>query len=714
MKASEAFPRRACATPDIPVREIVGQLTGNVLPLCQHLLPQGRREGAEWRCGSVQGEPGQSLGVHLTGTKTGVWSDFAAGGGGDLLDLIQACLGLDKGGAVSWAKDWLGIGDGGGAPLRPRPQTQSPSEWRPTLPAPCPPPHHPHHSRLGRPAQVWSYHSHDGQLLFLVCRFDKNDGGKDILPFSYGVLDGIEGWHWKGIPDQRPLYGLARLQASPKTKVLLVEGEKTADAAQRLLPSLVAVTWQGGGKVASKTDWSPLKGREVLIWPDADKPGRETAEGWHTPHGEFKRGLVHYLSDAGAAIRIIEPPSNVKDGWDLADAEAEGWNAEQAIEWIRENMRQAVQPSGPIPAAFNPQDDKDNDPTARGDVLENAKVLVGDLVERAKTDKGAPFEPDVLSALAILRQSDQAAFQRVREGLKKAGISRRDLDREIQKQNLHVINGGATDSDGATERVGPYKVISNVISHEKRTPDGPVTMPLCNFNVRIVGEEIRDDGAERITIFSIEGLLQNGKPLPKADVPADRYSGMNWVTTNWGTAPVIFAGQGARDHLRVAIQLLSGQVPRRTVFGHLGWRQFNGEWKYLHAGGAIGPVGPDIEVQVQTSDSRLSLYALPEPPAGEELNAAIQASLAILDLGPHAVTCPLLCTVYRAPLGEVAALDFTLFLAGPTGAQKTELTVLGQAHYGAGFNGKNLPGNWATTANGLEKQAFLRRTRSSP
>jgi len=91
-------------------------------------------------------------------------------------------------------------------------------------------------------------------LLFLVCRFDKNDGGKDILPFSYGVLDGIEGWHWKGIPDQRPLYGLDRLQANPETKVLLVEGEKTADAAQRLLPSLVAVTWQGGGKVASKTD----------------------------------------------------------------------------------------------------------------------------------------------------------------------------------------------------------------------------------------------------------------------------------------------------------------------------------------------------------------------------------------------------------------------------------------------------------------------------
>jgi hypothetical protein len=121
---NEAFPHRAARFPDIPVREIVDQLTGNVVALCQHLLPQGRREGAEWRCGSTQGEPGKSLGVHLTGAKAGVWSDFAAGGGGDLLDLIQACLGLDKGEAVRWAKDWLGVGDSTVAPPQPQPRTQ--------------------------------------------------------------------------------------------------------------------------------------------------------------------------------------------------------------------------------------------------------------------------------------------------------------------------------------------------------------------------------------------------------------------------------------------------------------------------------------------------------------------------------------------------------------------------------------------------------------
>ena len=124
MNIREAFPRRAPDAPDIPIPKIVGQLTGNIAALCEYLLPNGRRDGPEWRCGSVQGEPGKSLGIHLAGAKAGIWSDFADGSKGDALDLIQACLGLDKGGAVLWAKDWLGIGDGTRAPLQPRPRLQ--------------------------------------------------------------------------------------------------------------------------------------------------------------------------------------------------------------------------------------------------------------------------------------------------------------------------------------------------------------------------------------------------------------------------------------------------------------------------------------------------------------------------------------------------------------------------------------------------------------
>ncbi len=145
---------------------------------------------------------------------------------------------------------------------------------------------------------------------------------------------------------------------------------------------------------------------------------------------------------------------------------------------------------------------------------------------------------------------------------------------------------------------------------------------------------------------------------------------MNWVTTNWGTSPVICAGQGTKDHLRVAIQLLSGEVPKHVVFKHVGWRKIGNAWFYLHGNGAIGPEGPDDAIHVQTSDSRLGCYRLPEPLVEEELNTAIRASLSVLLLGPGTITYPVLAAVYRAPLGEVMPLDLSIFLAGPTGAQK--------------------------------------------
>ncbi len=100
--------------------DISALLAERVEALCRDLLPAGRREGPEWRCGSVQGEAGRSLGVHLAGPKAGIWADFASGGGGDLLDLVKAAHGLDTPAALDWARDWLGIGDGPApAPRRP-------------------------------------------------------------------------------------------------------------------------------------------------------------------------------------------------------------------------------------------------------------------------------------------------------------------------------------------------------------------------------------------------------------------------------------------------------------------------------------------------------------------------------------------------------------------------------------------------------------------
>lgn len=101
-------PNRPNSQP-VSIDTIVDGLKGRIYELCETLLPGGRRDGHEWRAGSIAGEKGKSLGVHLTGSKAGVWSDFAAGEGGDALDLVATCLfGGDKKQAIAWAKDWLG------------------------------------------------------------------------------------------------------------------------------------------------------------------------------------------------------------------------------------------------------------------------------------------------------------------------------------------------------------------------------------------------------------------------------------------------------------------------------------------------------------------------------------------------------------------------------------------------------------------------------
>ncbi len=101
-------------------RALSEELAGRVESLCHELLPGGAKAGAEWRCGSVQGEAGKSLNVRLNGDKAGVWSDFATGDAGDALELVKATKGLSTPEAMDWARSWLGLAAGPAAKRRPR------------------------------------------------------------------------------------------------------------------------------------------------------------------------------------------------------------------------------------------------------------------------------------------------------------------------------------------------------------------------------------------------------------------------------------------------------------------------------------------------------------------------------------------------------------------------------------------------------------------
>jgi hypothetical protein len=65
---------------------------------------------------------------------------------------------------------------------------------------------------------------------------------------------------------------------------------------------------------------------------------------------------------------------------------------------------------------------------------------------------------------------------------------------------------------------------------------------------------------------------------------------------------------------------------------------------------------------------------------------------------------PLLGDVWRSVL---APADFGVWLTGGTGAGKSQLAELAQAHFGAGFTASTLPGSWSSTGNALQELAFL-------
>ncbi|MEZ5814416.1 MAG: CHC2 zinc finger domain-containing protein [Alphaproteobacteria bacterium] len=131
-----------------------------------------------------------------------------------------------------------------------------------------------------RPSAVWRYLDAEGYLLGFVCRIDEDGKPKSFRPVTPWKNEEFKiVWRKKSFPSPAPLYGLDLLAQHHKKPVLVVEGEKAADAARDMgvFKDYVVVTWPGGANRQKQADWTPLKGREVVIWPDNDDAGKNAA-----------------------------------------------------------------------------------------------------------------------------------------------------------------------------------------------------------------------------------------------------------------------------------------------------------------------------------------------------------------------------------------------------------------------------------------------------
>lgn len=302
-------------------------------------------------------------------------------------------------------------------------------------------------------------------------------------------------------------------------------------------------------------------------------------------------------------------------------------------------------------------------------------------------------------ALALLQYAgDWSACARalVQQGFGQRGVAAKPAD------------GPASPGPGKAEprtSCGPYHIFGGVIVRDRSDNKGDSwAQPLCNFSAWIVAEVAHDDGSGEVQrFFEIAGRRRTGVPYPNIVVPVAEFGAMDWALRKWGIDAVVEAGQGAKDHLRAAIQLLSHQYEQKVTYSHTGWRELDGRWVYLHGRGSVGSLTGQQAPSVELPHA-LAPAELPDPPTGEELRAAVRASLALLDLGPERILAPVMGAAYRAVLGPA---DVGVHLAGASGIFKSEVAALAQQHFGAGFTRTHLPANFLSTGNATEELLFL-------
>ncbi|APR98650.1 AAA family ATPase [Wolbachia endosymbiont of Folsomia candida] len=270
-------------------KELKEELLNNLRSCLEYLLPNGTVHGNEFRVGSIHGEKGESLRVELTGDRKGLWRDFATNDKGDIIDLWATVKG--KNARTEFIEVMASI-----------------AEWLGKT-----------HIKEYKNVEYlekyltcsWNYYDENNQVIVIVSRFDSPGRKKEYRPFDIKTLS-------YGAPDIRPLYNIPGILKSDK--VVLVEGEKCAEAL--IKQGITATTAMSGANTdVKKTDWTPLKSKHIIIWPDNDEAGKKYAE--NAARKLFEIGV--------ASLAVLEIPQGKPEKWDAADCIQEGINAEEFL-----------------------------------------------------------------------------------------------------------------------------------------------------------------------------------------------------------------------------------------------------------------------------------------------------------------------------------------------------------------------------------------------
>jgi hypothetical protein len=179
---------------------------------------------------------------------------------------------------------------------------------------------------------VYPYAGPERHFKFAVIRMDFEDGHKVPMPV-YWRVDGRKcGWDPGRPPGRLILYRLWMLSGA--SRVFITEGEKTAESVIGL--GMTATTSAFGAGSPGLTDWSPLAGKDVVIFPDHDEEGRRYAVKVKTLLAEIFPAPTVRIVPLELLWRTDRP---IPDGGDFAD-----WIDEGCVDsWDEARCKQEVE-----------------------------------------------------------------------------------------------------------------------------------------------------------------------------------------------------------------------------------------------------------------------------------------------------------------------------------------------------------------------------------
>lgn len=426
------------------IKKVASIALGAINGVLAQWLPGGKKEGCEYVVRNPT-RADEKLGSFSINLNIGEWSDFATHARGkDLVSLVAYLEGYQGDGAQYAAAKKLGeflnipldkpnsqnrvkndskeFGDSNPpASRKESSNAENPGGdgdgWQCVMPVPDNAPKPPAaHSKHGKPSKRYPYHDKDGRVNFYHDRYDKPKGEKkQFSPLTLWEKDGKREWRFKVPSGLRPLYGLPGLLQYPDAECWFVEGEKAAEALQKLLPDHPILCWQGGSQAVPKSDYSPLNGRDCIIFPDNDLAGKKAAN-----------DLMKQLTAACArSVRVLDVEKlALAPGWqsegkdstatlsdgeplavgdDAADLVERGWKAEHfSLLMKREDVFVSTDTKAAKPASTN--DEQQSETVRRGFELFNDGLYFLEPTKDGRLRRRKVCAP--LEVLALARDVD--------------------------------------------------------------------------------------------------------------------------------------------------------------------------------------------------------------------------------------------------------------------------------------------------------------------